>query len=109
METTSEKEAPQVEVEKPNGAAEAAAASEAAKPAEKTDKGAKAMVSAQIDDLMSAVRRLESFATDEAKRVSTKLVPVETKAKENFWVTMLIALGLGLIFGLLIGGGRRRD
>ena len=108
METTIEKDAPAVEVEKANGAD--AARGEVEKAASKSpDRGARAMVSAQIDDLVAAVRRLESFASEEAKRVSTRLAPVETKAKENFWVSVLIALGIGLIFGLLMGGGRRRD
>jgi hypothetical protein len=107
VEATSEKVAPQIEVEKTNGAELETAAD---KPAVKApDRSARAMMSAQIDDLMSAVRRLESFASEEAKRVSTKLAPVETKARENIWLTLLIALGFGMILGLLMGTGRRRD
>lgn len=32
----------------------------------------------------------------------------EEKLKENFWTTLLAALGLGVILGLLMGGGRGR-
>lgn len=70
----------------------------------------KAQVAAQIDDLFAAVRRLESFAADEAKRVSGKLVPnVEEHAKKNIWFSLLLALGLGLILGIWLTGGRRRE
>lgn len=64
----------------------------------------------QIEDLVAAVRRLETFASEEAKRVSGKLVPqIESKAKQNIWVSLLVALGLGLILGVWLTGGRRRD
>lgn len=64
----------------------------------------------QIEDLIATVRRLEAFAADEAKRVSGKLVPqIESRAKENIWVSLLLALGLGLILGIWLTGGRRRD
>jgi len=70
----------------------------------------KAQGMAQIDDLFAAVRRLESFAADEAKRVSGKLVPnVEEHAKKNIWFSLLLALGLGLILGIWLTGGRRRE
>lgn len=66
--------------------------------------------SAQIEDLFAAVRRLEAFASDEAKRVSGKLVPsVEDHAKKHIWVSLLLALGLGLILGMWLRGGRRRE
>ncbi len=66
--------------------------------------------SAQIEDLFAAVRRLEAFASDEAKRVSGKLVPsVEDHAKKHLWVSLLLALGLGLILGVWLTGGRRRE
>lgn len=69
-----------------------------------------APMSAQIDELFATVKRLEAFAADEAKKVSNKLIPeVETRAKQNIWVTVLIALGLGLILGIWLTGGRRRD
>lgn len=65
--------------------------------------------SAQIEEIFAMVRRLESFAADEAKRVSGRLVPsVEEKAKKNIWVSLLLALGLGLILGVWLTGGRRR-
>jgi hypothetical protein len=86
-----------------NGAAESPPA---ARPAAR----ARAAVAGQIDDLMATVRRLEAFASDEAKRVSGKLVPqIESKAKQNLWVSLLLALGLGLILGIWLTGGRRRD
>ena len=69
----------------------------------------RAAVSSQVDDLMAAVKRLEGFAATEAKRVSTRLEPVGAKARENIWTTVLMALGLGVILGLLMGGTRRRD
>jgi hypothetical protein len=107
VEATSEKVAPQIEVEKTNGADLDSAAE---RPAVKApDRGARAMMASQIEDLIGAVRRLEAFASDEAKRVSGRLAPMESKAKDNIWVTVLIAMGLGVIFGLLMGGGRRRD
>lgn len=106
MEATSEKEAPQIEVEKTNGADLDGAVE---RPVKAADRGARAMMASQIEDLISAVRRLESFASEEAKRVSGRLAPMESKAKDNIWVTLLIAMGLGVIFGLLMGGGRRRD
>jgi hypothetical protein len=73
-------------------------------------RASKLTASAQIEDLFAAVRRLEAFASDEAKRVSGKLVPtVEDHAKKNLWVSLLLALGLGLILGIWLTGGRRRD
>ena len=33
----------------------------------------------------------------------------ETRAKQNIWITILFALGLGLILGLWLNGGRRRE
>lgn len=84
-----------------NGAAGAGQAQEA---------GARPFGASQIEDLIATVRRLEAFAADEAKRVSGKLVPqIESRAKENIWVSLLLALGLGLILGIWLTGGRRRD
>jgi ElaB/YqjD/DUF883 family membrane-anchored ribosome-binding protein len=68
----------------------------------------RAASSVRIDDLVAAVRRLEALAAEEAKKVSTKLLPkAEAKVKENLWVSLLVALGLGLILGLWLNGGRR--
>ncbi len=80
-------------------------------PAPKPDPRASRLpASAQIEDLFAAVRRLEAFASDEAKRVSGKLVPsVEDHAKKHIWVSLLLALGLGLILGMWLRGGRRRE
>lgn len=84
------------------------AAEIAAKPKSAAER--KLPMAAQIDDLFAAVRRLESFAADEAKRVSGKLVPtVEERAKKNIWVSLLLALGLGLLLGIWLTGGRRRE
>lgn len=61
-----------------------------------------------LEDVLSAVRRLESFASDEAKRVGKSVVPsAESKIKENLWVSLLFALGLGMILGLWLNGRRR--
>lgn len=82
----------------------------AAHVAEKVEKAAKTPMSSQLDDLAATVRRLEAFAAEEAKRVSAKLLPeVETRAKQNIWVSLLFALGLGLILGLWLNGNRRSD
>lgn len=82
------------------------AAPDADKP---TDSAARAGVSARVEELSAMVRRLESFAAAEAKRVSGDLLPeVERRAKQNIWVSLLFALGLGLILGLWLNGGRRR-
>lgn len=63
----------------------------------------------QVDDLIAAVRRLERFAAEESARVSHSLVPkLEAHARENLWMSLLIALGLGVIVGLYLAGGRRR-
>lgn len=81
-----------------------------AKGAEAPAKGTRLSNVGQIDDLLAAVRRLETFAADEAKRVSGKLVPtVEESAKKNIWVSLLLALGLGLLLGIWLTGGRRRE
>lgn len=63
----------------------------------------------QVDDLISAVRRLEAFAMQESQRVSATVVPkLEAQARQNLWTSLLIALGLGVILGLWLGAGRRR-
>lgn len=105
MDPTSEESKPAAE--KPATEAESAPAK--AEPAAPT-RTSKLPSSAQIEELFATVRRLESFAADEAKRVSGKLVPsVEEQAKKNIWVSLLLALGLGLILGIWLTGGRRRD
>lgn len=110
METTAEEDAPGNEPAKAPPATEPAAAAEKA-PAEKVqDRGARAQVTGPIEDLVATIRRLEAFAADEAKRVSGKLVPrIESQAKKNIWVSLLLALGLGLVLGVWLTGGRRRD
>lgn len=63
--------------------------------------------SARIDELVAAVRRLEALAAEEAKKVSGTVLPkAEAKVKENLWVSLLLALGLGLILGLWLNGRR---
>jgi hypothetical protein len=110
-ETRTDDGAPRIEV-KEEIASETAAVAESppfAAPPGRTARAATA-VAGQMEDLFAAVRRLEAFASEEAKRVSGKLVPqVESKAKQNIWVSLLIALGLGLILGIWLTGGRRRD
>lgn len=113
METKADEGAPLIEAKEETAseiAAEANGASESPKAAAPPARGARAAAMGQIDDLVAAVRRLEAFAADEAKRVSGKLVPqIEDKARQNIWVSLLLALGLGLILGLWLTGGRRRD
>ncbi len=63
----------------------------------------------QMDDVLAAIKRLESFASEEAKRVGAKMIPAaEAKVQKSPWVSLLLALGLGLILGLWLNGGRRR-
>lgn len=109
METTSGDETPREEAVKGEAARDGAPAADSAKPAP-AERAGRAAFSGQIEDLVAAVQRLEAFAADEAKRVSGKLVPqLESKAKQNIWVSLLLALGLGLILGVWLTGGRRRD
>jgi hypothetical protein len=66
-------------------------------------------VADQMDDVLAAVRRLESFASEEAKRMSSKVIPLaETRVRQNLWVSLLLAHGLVVILGLWMNGGRRR-
>jgi hypothetical protein len=77
----------------------------AAKPAD-DDAGAKLP---PLDDVMAAIRRLELFATEEVKRVSTEVVPAaRAQAQKSMWTSLLIALGLGLILGIWLNRGRRK-
>lgn len=113
VETKNETEAPRSEADAPPASPgeEPVIADRAPDaPAKPATASRKLPAAAQIDDLFAAIRRLESFAADEAKRVSGKLVPnVEEQAKKNIWVSLLLALGLGLILGLWLTGGRRRE
>lgn len=62
----------------------------------------------QVEEVIAAVRRLEAFAADEAKRMSGTVLPVaEAKVRQNLWASLLMALGLGVIVGLWLNGGRR--
>ena len=114
METEAEKTPEALPADPPNGAepAKVEPAKIEARPAvaKPEARASKLPASAQIEDLFAAVRRLEAFASDEAKRVSGKLVPtVEDHAKKNIWMSLLLALGLGLILGIWLTGGRRRE
>jgi ElaB/YqjD/DUF883 family membrane-anchored ribosome-binding protein len=61
-----------------------------------------------VDEVIAALRRLESFASEEAKRVSHKVAPLAgKKVRDNLWVSLIFALGLGLILGLWLNGRRR--
>lgn len=63
----------------------------------------------QVDEVIAAIRRLESFAAGEAKRVSNKMVPIaEAKVRQNLWVSIIMALGFGMIVGLWLNGGRKQ-
>lgn len=66
----------------------------------------------RVDRLEAIVSQLEKRTRDIADKVRREVVPkAETKLKENLWVSLLCALGLGMLIGLLIrlGGGRRGD
>jgi len=66
-------------------------------------------MSKRFDDLVSAVRRLESLALEEAKKVSDKIVPkAEAKVRENLWTSLLVALGVGMVMGFLMSLVGRR-
>ncbi|MBL8743777.1 MAG: hypothetical protein JNK04_21860, partial [Myxococcales bacterium] len=61
-----------------------------------------------LDDVMAAIRRLELFATEEVKRVSSEVVPAaRAQAQKSMWTSLLIALGLGLFLGMWLNRGRR--
>lgn len=116
VESFAEEETPRGEAAKEDtatggaGAGEREGKAESAPAPKAQARSARDTVTGQIDDLVATVRRLEAFAADEAKRVSGKLVPqIESKAKQNIWVSLLLALGLGLILGVWLTGGRRRD
>lgn len=114
VESFAEEKTPREEAAKEDtataGAGEREGKAESAPAPKAQARSARDTVTGQIDDLVATVRRLEAFAADEAKRVSGKLVPqIESKAKQNIWVSLLLALGLGLILGVWLTGGRRRD
>lgn len=112
VESFAQEETPREEAAKEDttGAGDRESKSESAPAPKAQARSARDTVTGQIDDLVATVRRLEAFAADEAKRVSGKLVPqIESKAKQNIWVSLLLALGLGLILGVWLTGGRRRD
>jgi ElaB/YqjD/DUF883 family membrane-anchored ribosome-binding protein len=74
----------------------------------KTESEARPKVDVQVDEVIAAVRRLEAFAADEAKRMSGTMLPAaEAKVRQNLWVSLLLSLGLGMILGLWLNGGRR--
>jgi hypothetical protein len=62
-----------------------------------------------VDEVIAAVRRFESFAAEEAKRVGGRVLPLaEAKVRQSPWVSLLVALVIGLVLGLWLNGGRRR-
>ncbi len=74
-----------------------------------TEAAAPQVTASQADELVAALRRLERFAAEESARVSHSVVPkLEAHARENLWMSLLLALGLGVIVGLYLAGGRRR-
>jgi hypothetical protein len=78
----------------------------AAKPSDSDDTQSKLP---PLDDVMAAIRRLELFATEEVKRVSTEVVPAaRAQAQKSMWTSLLIALGLGLFLGMWLNRGRRK-
>lgn len=65
----------------------------------------------RFDRLEQIVDRLERRTRDIADKFKRDYAPkAEAKIKENLWVSLLVALGLGMLIGLLLRlGGRRRD
>lgn len=62
----------------------------------------------QINELVELVRRLEALASEQAQRVTGQLMPkAEAKVKQNLWISLLFALGFGLILGLWLNGRGR--
>ncbi len=66
---------------------------------------------ANIDErLREALDRIEKRTNDLADEVRNKVIPAASeKVKENLLVSLLVALGLGFILGILFGFGVRRD
>lgn len=65
----------------------------------------------QANDVVERASALAGRASEVADHVKQDLVPeAEAKVKENPLVSLLVALGLGMILGLIIGGsfGRGR-
>jgi ElaB/YqjD/DUF883 family membrane-anchored ribosome-binding protein len=63
---------------------------------------------AQVDEALAMLRRFEAFASDEARKVSAKVLPeTEARVRKSPWTSLLIALGIGLILGLWLNGRRR--
>jgi ElaB/YqjD/DUF883 family membrane-anchored ribosome-binding protein len=65
----------------------------------------------RVDRLEQIVDRLEKKTREIADKVKRDYAPkAEAKIKENLWVSLLVALGLGMLIGLILRlGGRRRD
>ncbi len=64
----------------------------------------------RVDKIKSIIDRLEARTVEIRKRVREEMIPkAQTKMKENLLVTILAAIGLGLLVGLLMRGGRRGD
>ena len=53
-------------------------------------------------------RQLRERGQHLAADVREAVPQAEEKLKENFWTTLLAALGIGVILGLLMGGSRGR-
>jgi hypothetical protein len=57
---------------------------------------------------LELLERLEKKTTDLANELKSNVLPsTREKMKQNLFVTLLMALGLGIILGLLFGGGGR--
>lgn len=63
----------------------------------------------QAEEVLGDVRRRGQELADEVRREATERVPdVEERIKSNVWTSLLAALGLGVLLGMLVGGGRGR-
>ena len=69
-------------------------------------------VEAKVSTLQAMVDKLEARSREIAERVKKEMLPqAEERVRNNLWTSLLIALGLGMLIGLLlrIGGSRRGD
>jgi len=61
-----------------------------------------------LDDVFAALHRLETFAVEEAKRVSEIIPEAKAHAQKSMWRTILMALGIGLLLGMWLNRGRKK-
>lgn len=63
----------------------------------------------RAEDVLDGARTRGGQLAEELRREATERVPdVEDRIKTNLWTSLLAALGIGVILGMLVGGGRGR-